>query len=69
MAITNGTKFEGKIFTFGFFLDFLVLITQIIYIDEDPKKKLSLPEGLCLLLERMELSRGFIHFQQQTNRP
>lgn len=46
-----------------------MLITQIIYVDEDPLKKLNVPEGLCLLLERMELSKGFINFQQQTNKP
>jgi len=41
----------------------------VIYCDDDPLKKLTVPEGLCLLLERMELSKGFINFQQQTNRP
>ncbi len=62
MKITHGGKHEGRIFTFGFFLDLIVLITQIIYVDEDPLKKLNVPEGLCLLLERMELSKGFINF-------
>jgi hypothetical protein len=30
---------------------------------------MSLSEGICLLLERMELSKGFSKFQQQTSRP
>lgn len=62
MAISKGGWLEGKIFTFGFFLDFLVLMTQVIYVDDDPLKKFTVADGLCLLLEWMELSKGFINF-------
>ena len=51
MQASQGGKLEGKIFTFGFFLDFIVLLTSVIYVDEDPLKKLTVAEGLCLLLE------------------
>jgi hypothetical protein len=38
---------------------------------EEDKAKATLinSEKLCLLLERMELSRGFLNFAQKTHRP
>ena len=48
---SSGGKLEGKVFTFGFFLDFLVMVTQIAYVDEVSREKMSISEGICLLLE------------------
>ena len=66
---SSGGKLEGKVFTFGFFLDFLVMVTQVAYVDEVSREKMSISEGICLLLEWMELSKGFVRFQQQTSWP
>lgn len=66
IAISEGGKLEGKIFTFGFFLDLIVLISRQSYCEDS---NVQLGEGVCLLFERMELSKGFTNFQHHTNRP
>lgn len=60
-------RFENTLFSFGFFLDFLALIALTAYIEDESNErvfqKVSVPESVVLLLERMELSRGFSNFQ------
>lgn len=56
-------------FTFGFFLDFLALIALTAYVeDEQIFQKVTVPESVVLLLERMELSRGFSNFEEKMHR-
>ncbi len=66
--ITHGSAISEKIFTYGYFLDFLVLASQQAYASE-ASSKVTLPESLCLLLERMETSQGFLHFLHLMNKP
>ena len=61
LQATDGGASEGKIFTFGFFLDFIVLVVLEGYCEEGTRK-LTPAEGLCFLLERMELSKGYVEF-------
>jgi hypothetical protein len=63
-------------FTFPSFLDLLVRFAKASYgsfqqdlgiVTQDGN--LILAEMICLLLERMELSKGFLTFEKRTNRP
>lgn len=58
---------ENLVFPFGFFLDFLALIAMTAYIEDESNErvfeKVSIPESIVLLLERMDLSRGFSNSQ------
>lgn len=62
-------RFENKILPFGFFLDFVALIALTAYIEDEANEKVfqkvSIPESVVLLLERMELSRGFSNLSSQ----
>jgi hypothetical protein len=62
---------ESTVFTFGFFLDFLALIALTAYIEDEANEKVfqkvSIPESVVLLLERMDLSRGFANIQCGTS--
>jgi hypothetical protein len=64
----------GKQFTFLKFIDLLVRLSKASYgnqdLDEDsPSQNLILAEMICLLFERMELSKGFLNFEKKTSRP
>lgn len=59
-------KEENKLFTFAYFLDFLVLLGNSIFIKKG--KKVSNAESVVLLLERMEISEGFSNFEQKMHR-
>jgi hypothetical protein len=59
-------KEENKLFTFAYFLDFLVLIGNSIFIKKG--KKVGNAESVMLLLERMEISRGFANFEEKMHR-
>lgn len=61
-------RFENGLFTFGFFLDFLVLIALTSYVEDEVFQKVTIPESVVLLLERMELSRGFSNFEEKMHR-
>jgi hypothetical protein len=62
---------ESPSFSFGFFLDFLALIALTAYIEDEASEKVfqkvSIPESVVLLLERMDLSRGFSNIQNGTS--
>ena len=72
-------KFYGRLFTFGMFLDALFEAACLAYCNQEenaPADELSnappptIPaEALCMLLERMELSKGFNSFERKTSRP
>lgn len=53
-------------FTFAYFLDFLVLIGNSIFMKKG--KSVSNPESVVLLFERMEVSTGFANFEQKMHR-
>ena len=56
-------RFENALFSFGFFLDFLALIALTAYVEDDQVfQKVTVAESVVLLLERMELSKGFKNF-------
>jgi hypothetical protein len=59
-------KEENKLFTFAYFLDFLVLLANAAFIKKG--KKVSNPESVVMLLERMEISRGFANFEAKMHR-
>jgi len=64
----------GKLFTFLKFLDLLVRFSKASYGSQDselgsPQQNLIQAEMLCLLLERMELSKGFLNFEKKTSKP
>ena len=56
-------------FLLAFFLDFLALLAMTAYIEDESTErvfqKVSIPESVVLLLERMELSRGFSNFEEK----
>ncbi|CAI2361367.1 unnamed protein product [Moneuplotes crassus] len=62
---------ENSAFPFGFFLDFLALIAITAYIEDESNdkvfQKVSIPESVVILLERMDLSRGFTSSQFGTS--
>lgn len=66
-----GTKSIGKVFTFLKFLDLLVKFAKASYqnYDSSHSQNIILAEMICLLLERMELSKGFLNFEKRTYRP
>jgi hypothetical protein len=59
-------KEENKLFTFAYFLDYLVLLGNAIFMKK--AKKVSNPESVVLLLEKMEVSKGFCNFEQKMHR-
>ena len=63
-------KVIGRYFTFFKFIDFLAKCAKVSYSDQN-NTQLNLIESemLCLLLERMELSNGFINFEKKTSKP
>jgi len=69
-------KAPGKYFTFFKFVDFLAKSSNCAYQPSNSEDSqintidnLLVSEMLCLLLERMELSRGFSNLEKKTNRP
>ena len=72
-------KFYGRLFTFGMFLDALIEAACLAYCSEgenapvddtsNPTAPIIPAEALCLLLERMELSKGFNSLERKTSRP
>ncbi len=62
-VLNNGGK-NGKCFTFYKFLDLIVRCSKTTFQDN-----LLEAEMFCLLLERMELSKGFSNFEKKTYRP
>ena len=63
-------KTYGKLFTFAKFIDLLVRYAKTSYGNEsDESNNLVLAEMICLLLERMELSKGFQSFERKTYKP
>ena len=66
------SRFENSLFSFGFFLDFIALLAMTAYIEDESTEKVfqkvSIPESVVLLLERMELSRGFSNFEEKLSR-
>jgi|LauGreDrversion4_2_1035121.scaffolds.fasta_scaffold78303_3 hypothetical protein len=63
----------GKVFTFAKFLDMIVRYAKVSYgnfdLEQTNSPNLILAEMLCLLLERMELSKGFMNIEKKTSRP
>jgi hypothetical protein len=64
----------GRMFTFLKFIDLLVRFSKASYGTADidlgsPQQNLILAEMICLLLERMELSKGFVNIEKKTYRP
>jgi hypothetical protein len=59
-------KTMGRMFTFLKFIDLLVRFSKASYGDTDLGSPLILAEMICLLLERMELSKGI---EKKTYRP
>lgn len=51
------------------FLDFLVKSAKQTYQDQRNPNTMIEAEMFCLLLERMELSKGFMIFEKKTFRP
>ncbi len=51
------------------YLDFLVKCAKQSYYDDNNPCILIDAEMLCLLLERMELSKGFLNFEKKTYKP
>jgi hypothetical protein len=47
----------------------LVKCSKATYFDLAEPNKMLDAEMLCLLLERMELSKGFINFEKKTHKP
>ena len=69
-------KQPGKFFTFFKFMDFIAKCSNCAYQPSNKEDqnvgyidKLLVSEMLCLLLERMELSRGFSNLEKKTNKP
>jgi hypothetical protein len=62
-------KNMGRVFTFLKFIDLLVKFSRASYGNHEQQSNLILAEMLCLLLERMELSKGFLNFEKKTSRP
>jgi hypothetical protein len=69
-------KTMGRMFTFLKFIDLLVRFSKASYgtaadmVDlGSPSQNLILAEMICLLLERMELSKGFVNIEKKTYRP
>ena len=67
-------KTMGRMMTFLKFIDMIVRFSKASYgtADRDlgsSQQNLILAEMICLLLERMELSKGFINFEKRTSRP
>ena len=67
-------KTMGRMFTFLKFIDLLVRFSKASYGTADtdlgsPSQNLILAEMICLLLERMELSKGFVNIEKKTYRP
>lgn len=67
-------KSNGRLFTFLKFLDMIVRFSKASYGTADmdlgsPQHNLILAEMICLLLERMELSKGFLNIEKKTSRP
>ncbi len=62
----------GTVLTFAKFLYLIVKIAYFAY-DTNPETEsassYSVAERLCFLLERMELSNGFVNLEKKTNRP
>lgn len=63
----------GRVFTFHKFIDLLVRFSKASYgnseMNGDQSNNLIVAEMLCLLLERMELSKGFLNFEKKSSRP
>ena len=60
----------GRYFTFFKFVDLIAKCAKTAYTDHStPQNNLLESEMLCLLLERMELSKGFINFEKRTSKP
>ena len=73
-------KFVGKYFTYFKFLDLIVKCAKVSFSGSSASSErqiysnyqnstLTEAEMLCLLLERLELSKGFNNLEKQTNRP
>jgi hypothetical protein len=63
----------GRVFTFLKFIDLIVRFGKASYgspqMSADQSNNLIVAEMLCLLLERMELSKGFLNFEKRSSRP
>jgi hypothetical protein len=59
----------GRHFIFLKFLDLLVRCAKATYSDYENTNNLIEAEMFCLLLERMELSKGFMNFEKKTYKP
>lgn len=64
-------KTIGRYFTFLKFIDFLVKCAKATYSDNSNFKENNMIEAemFCLILERMELSKGFMNFEKKTFKP
>jgi len=62
-------KVAGRVFTFMHFLDLVVRYASVSYSIKTNLNGLILAEALCMLLERMELSKGFVNFEKRSHRP
>jgi len=62
-------KMAGRVFTFMQFLDMLVRYASVSYSIKAESSGLILADALCMLLERMELSKGFVNFEKRSHRP
>ena len=64
----------GRLFTFPKFMDTLIMCAKNAYAPSSGREEMGGlelldVEMLCLILERMELSKGFTNFEKRTNKP
>lgn len=76
----NQVQYVGKYFTFYKFLDMIVRVAKVTFGSQAGRKDTQVQknfedsdlmeaEMLCLLLERLELSKGFNNLEKETHRP
>lgn len=69
--VQNSPKVIGRFFTYFKFLDLIAKCAKTAYMDTESVSNGNLIEAemLCLMLERMELSKGFHNFEKKTAKP
>ena len=69
----NHVNYIGKYFTFFKFVDFIIKCAKSVFggsnQNELDSNELMEAEMMCLLLERLELSKGFNNLEKKTHRP
>ena len=64
-------KNNGRFFTFFKFIEFIVKCSKATFADTASLQENNMidAEMFCLMLERMELSKGFTNFEKKTFKP